>query len=346
MVKPDVSRRSFLHGVAATGLASSIAQGEASDDPGIVAISSANGLRATEKAAALVKQGWDPLDAAIEGVTIVEEDPRDITVGYGGVPNEHGVVELDASVMHGPTHRAGSVASLRNIKTPARVAKMVMENTDHELLVGDGALQFAKSFGFPEEDLLTDRARKIWLQWRARRGAEDDWLEPKKKPDPVAQYLMDQRKHGTIHCGVRNANGDLCGVTSTSGLFFKIPGRVGDSPIIGAGLYVDNEVGSCGSTGRGEANLLNLSSFQVVEAMRRGLSPKEACLETLQRIVKKTEPRLLDAPGRPSYDLRFYAINKAGEYAGAGMFSGVKFAVYDKKGNRIEDGVHLLEKNR
>jgi N4-(beta-N-acetylglucosaminyl)-L-asparaginase len=292
----------------------------------------------------LLGKGSDTLDAAVEAVAMVEEDPNDMTVGYGGIPNEEGIVELDASVMHGPTHRAGAVASLRNIKTPSRVAKLVMERTDHLLLVGDGALKFAKSFGFPEEDLLTDNARKIWLHWRATRSDKDNWLPVSTKElEPAVKKFFNIREHGTVHVGALDKDGNVSGATSTSGLFFKLPGRVGDSPIIGAGLYLDNEVGSCGSTGRGEANLLNCSSFLVVEQMRRGMSPKEACLAVLQRIADKTEPRLLKAPGRPSFDLKFYAMNKQGEYAGASLWKGGQFAIHDSTGGRLEECVHLLE---
>jgi N4-(beta-N-acetylglucosaminyl)-L-asparaginase len=341
-----VSRREFLQSATAAGVAPGLGAGQAGAAAARrpIAISSENGLKAISRAIELVRKGTDPLDAAVEGVVLVEEDPNDMTVGYGGIPNEEGVVELDASVMHGPTHRAGAVASLRGIKTPSRVAKLVMERTDHLLLVGDGALRFAKSFGFQEENLLTEQSRKIWTEWRARRGRDDDWLPtPVDKLDPVVKKVLDIREHGTIHVGVLDPVGNLAGVTSTSGLYFKIPGRVGDSPIIGAGLYVDNEVGSCGSTGRGEANLANCSSMLVVEHMRRGMSPRDACMAVLQRIADKTEPRLLKAPGRPDFSLQFYAINKQGDYAGASLWKGEKFTVHDGKAARSEDCVYLLE---
>jgi N4-(beta-N-acetylglucosaminyl)-L-asparaginase len=224
------------------------------------------------------------------------------------------------------------------------VAKLVMEQTDHLLMVGDGALQFAKSFGFSEENLLTENARKIWLHWRATRGEKDNWLPaPPKDLDPAVRRFFGVREHGTVHVGVLDAAGNIGGCTSTSGLYFKLPGRVGDSPILGAGLYVDNDVGSCGSTGRGEANLLNCSSFLAVEHMRRGMSPKEACLAVCQRIADTTEPRLLKAPGRPNFDLRFYALNKDGDYAGVSLWKGGKFAVNDGKAGRLEDCAWLLE---
>lgn len=342
-----VSRREFLQGATAAGIVPAIAA-EAAAAPGAprwpLAISSANGIKAVTIAMKKLADGADGLDAAIEGVASVEEDPEDMTVGYGGIPNEEGIVELDASVMHGPTHRAGAVASLRGIKTPSRVAKLVMEHTDHLLLVGDGALKFAKSFGFPEENLLTDNARKLWLHWRATRGEKDNWLPtPPKDLDPAVKKFFGIREHGTIHLGVLDKDGNISGVTSTSGLFFKLPGRVGDSPIIGAGLYVDNEVGSCGSTGRGEANLLNCASFLAVENMRHGMSPIEACLAVCQRIADKTEPRLLKAPGRPNFDLKFYAMNKQGDYAGVSLYKGGKFAVHDGKNGHLEDCTYLFE---
>jgi N4-(beta-N-acetylglucosaminyl)-L-asparaginase len=310
-----------------------------------LAISSGNGLRATAKAMELVQAGSDPLDAAVAAVNIVEEDPNDMTVGYGGLPNEDGIVELDASVMHGPTHRAGAVAALRGVKYPSRVAKLVMERTDHLLLVGEGAQQFARAHGFPIENLLTENARKIWLYWKETRGADDDWLPPPPKDlDPVVRKFFGIRPTGTIHCGVLDAKGDIGGCTTTSGLAFKLAGRVGDSPILGAGLYLDNAVGCCGSTGRGEANLVNCSSLLVIENMRRGMPPKEACLDVLQRIADRTrEPRLLKAPGRPNFDLKFYALNKDGQYAGVSLWKGGHFAVHDGRSNRLEECAHLLE---
>jgi len=307
------------------------------------AISSANGLEATRRAYELMLEGVDPLDAAIAGVNIVEDDPNEMTVGYGGLPNENGVVELDAAVMHGPTHRAGAVASLRNIKNPSKVARLVMRETDHILLVGEGALEFARAYGLPEENLLTERSRKIWLYWKQTRSAEDDWLPPPDSElDPEVVKFF-KRPTGTIHCAAMNATGDISCVTSTSGLFFKIPGRVGDSPIVGAGLYVDNAIGSCGSTGRGEANLANLSSFAAVELMRGGMSPREAGLEIMRRVAKHTEPRLLDKEGRPSFNLKLYLLGKNGDHAGVAMWSPAKFSITDAAGTRHEPCVGLYE---
>jgi N4-(beta-N-acetylglucosaminyl)-L-asparaginase len=308
-------------------------------------ISSANGLEATRKAFELLEQGADPLDAAIAGVNLVEDDPDDTSVGYGGLPNEDGVVELDAAVMHGPTHQAGAVAALRNVRYPSKVAKLVMEQTDHVLLVGEGALRFARAQGFREEDLLTEKARKIWLYWKQTRGADDDWLPPPDSDLDPAVIKFFKRPTGTVHCAAMNANGDISCLTSTSGLAFKLPGRVGDSPIIGAGLYVDNAIGSCGSTGRGEANLQNLSSHAAVELMRSGMSPREAGLEILRRIAAHTVPRLRDKDSRPNFDLKFYLLAKDGAHAGVTMWGPAKFAVTDASGTRHEECTALYQRS-
>lgn len=327
------------------------------------AISSANGQQATRIAYDRMTAGEDTLKAVVAGVAVVEADPEDTSVGYGGLPNERGVVELDAAVMHGPSHRAGAVASLRNIRHPAQVALKVLYRTDHVLLVGSGALEFARAHGFRPENLLTDKARKIWLHWKENLSQEDDWLPPPDIDPNVAEFFgLGIERHGdrtvvvrrrpwvrptgTIHCAGLNAKGELSCTTTTSGLAFKVPGRVGDSPIIGAGLYCDNEVGSCGSTGRGEANLQNQCSFAAVELMRQGLSPREAGLEVLRRVAKTTsEKQLLDEEGRPNFGLKFYVMNRDGEYAGVTMWGPSKFAVTDDQGTRLEDCAALYEKN-
>jgi N4-(beta-N-acetylglucosaminyl)-L-asparaginase len=302
------------------------------------AVASGNGLRAVERAVALVKQGHDPLDAAVEGVAIVEADPADNSVGFGGLPNEDGVVELDAAVMHGPTHGGGSVASIRNIMHPAAVARLVMKRTRHCLIVGDGALRFARAHGFPEVELLTDEARRIWLHWKETRDPNDDWVPP---PDAqVASYVHEyikKRVTGTIHCSVLDTHGDLGCTTTTSGLSWKIPGRVGDSPILGAGLFLDNETGSAGSTGVGEANLLNLSSHLVVEAMRRGRSPTDAVREALRRIAETSvrDPKRRRPDGKTTFNVSFYALAKDGTFAGGCMYPGGKMAVHDGDSARI-----------
>jgi len=346
------SRRDFLKTGVGIGATAMLTGGKnllkAERDEGKMrVVSSANGLRATEKAMELLRQGKDPLDAVIAGVNIVENDPDDRSVGYGGLPNEEGVVELDSSVMHGPTHNGGAVASLRNIKNPSKVAKLVMERTDHALLVGNGALKFAKAHGFKEEDLLTDRSRETWLRRKEGLSERDFWFPPKPE-EAEGEFASFFEYHGTINCCAIDAAGNLAGVTTTSGFFFKIPGRVGDSPIIGAGLYVDNDVGAAGSTGRGEANILNCGSFQVVNFMSMGKSPEEACLKALERIANTSKrlPHLLDDNGRPRFGLNFYAVNKKGEYAGASMWSGSRYAVHDGKENTRKPCAFLFKREK
>jgi len=313
-----------------------------------VAVASANGLAAVAKAIELMKSGVDPLDAAIAGVAIVEADPLEHSVGYGGIPNEDGVVELDAAVMHGPSHSGGCVAALRNVMHPAAVARLVMTRTDHCLLVGEGALRFAKMHGIPEENLLTDEARKIWLYWKETHSREDDRISPPADElDPAVKKFFGPkyiREHGTIHLSALDTHGDLGCVTTTSGLYYKIPGRVGDSPILGAGLYLENPVGSAGSTGRGEANLLNLSSHTIVEMLRQGKTPQDAVREACTRIAATNLiPRLRDAKGRPNFDVKFYCVSKDGRFAGASLWAGAKMAVADEDGARLVDCVPLFE---
>ena len=305
-----------------------------------VAISSANSLAPVTRTMELVMGGSDTLDAAVEGVKIQELDPTDNSVGYGGLPNEAGVVQLDASCMHGPTKRAGAVAALEGIKTPSEVAKLVLKYTSHILLVGEGAKRFALSYGFKEEDLLTPESRQAWLTWRANRGKDDDWLDV-----PPGESMVVGRPTGTINLNVVNTQGDISSVTTTSGLAWKIPGRVGDSPIIGAGQYTDNEIGAAGSTGRGESNIMVCGGFLTVENMRRGMKPTDACLETLRRVVAKTPARLLDPQGRPRFGLTFYAVNKLGEYGSASLFP-ASYAVHDGTQAAKKDCAFLYEGSR
>lgn len=309
------------------------------------AVASGNGLRATDKAMAGLRAGGDPLDAVIAGVNIVEDDPDDMSVGYGGLPNEDGIVELDASVMYGPTHTAGAVASLRNIKNPSRVARLVMERTDHVLLVGEGALRFARAHGFQEENLLTEKARKAWLRWKETMSDKDNWFPPRTEELPVdVRSIMST--HGTINCLALDAKGRLAGVTTTSGLSWKLAGRVGDSPIVGAGLYVDNDIGAAGSTGRGEANLQTCASFRIVDLMGRGLSPEEACLKVCEAVAAKTKlvPRLCDDRGRPKFGLEFYALNRKGEFGAASLYEGARYAAHDGAENRLRESAYLFKK--
>ena len=364
-----MNRREFIM----TGAAASIAAAAEAQTAGApatarggvrpVVISSANGHQyknggtqtCVERAFAMMTEGKDVLDALIAGVNIVELDPEDTSVGYGGLPNAEGVVQLDASCMHGPRKRAGAVACIEGVRTPSLVAQKVMDYTDHHLIVGKDAQQFARGMGFKiEDDLNTERSRKLWLEWK-RRTDPLHYLDPAKREaamrevdrQMMAEGLIDPHHfYGTINCNGVNAKGEICGVTTTSGLSWKIPGRVGDSPILGAGLYVDGAVGAAGSTGRGEANLYSLASFLIVEEMRHGKAPKDAGMEALRRIkANQVEKRLLNARGEPNFNINFYIVNAKGEYAGVTMYNTGKlsFAVCDEKGPRLERMEPLLQ---
>jgi N4-(beta-N-acetylglucosaminyl)-L-asparaginase len=291
----------------------------------------------------------DPLEALVEGVTIVELDPAETSVGRGGLPNADGVVQLDASCMDGPRRRAGGVAALEGIGAAARVAHLVMRETAHHLLAGQGAQDFAVARGFAVEDLLTPRARGLWLEWRRRMDAGGA-AAPARTPDRVeagyaiglqmAREGLIDTNHlwGTINCNAVGPRGEICGVTTTSGLAWKMPGRVGDSPVIGAWLYVRQDVGAAGSTGRGESTLYNLSSFAIVEAMRRGAHPKDAGMAALRQIVNDTiNPALLNARGSPNFNVKFYVVNAAGECAGVALYGGdaVCYAVCTEQGAEL-----------
>lgn len=354
-----IPRRKFLcTGVAAAGVA-------AIDRPTVLAqqaapvakprrarpvvISSANGnkyknggkVTCVEKAFAMITQGADVLDAVIAGVNILELDPEDTSVGFGGLPNADGVVQLDACCMHGPKKQAGGVAAIEGVRTPSLVAKAVLEQTDHHLIVGTGAQTFARQMGFKiEADLNTDRSRQLWLEWK-RMIDPEHFLDPKKRAaagfraalQMAAAGLIDpDHLYGTINCNGVGLNGEVCGVTTTSGLPWKIPGRVGDSPILGAGLYVDNDVGAAGSTGRGEANLYNLSSYLIVEELRRGAHPKDAGLTAVKRIQKNTvEKRLLNKRGLPNFNVKFYIVNTRGDHAAVALYES-EYAVCTENG--------------
>jgi N4-(beta-N-acetylglucosaminyl)-L-asparaginase len=323
-------------------------------DGGPMVIASGNGLQAVERAHEMLTNGADTLDAIVDGVSIVENDPNDMSVGYGGLPNEDGVVELDSCVMHGPTHRAGGVAALRNIKNPAAVAREVARRTDHCLIVGEGALRFARHLGFKEENLLTEKAREHWLRWRSTLNRNDDWLQKDEfdLPSPseqqssapahqdAQQIALDARDDilwingvphttGTIHCSALAApGGDLSGCTTTSGLSWKLPGRVGDSPIIGAGNYTDNDIGSAGATGRGEAVIQICGARTIVMRMEMG---------------KTTVKRLLNDKGQPNFNVVFYAVNKDGQYGSACMRGKRTFAIATTSGARLEDCASLYD---
>ena len=303
----------------------------------------ADGRTCVAKAFKMITAGADVLDAVVGGVNILELDPEETSVGYGGLPNADGVVQLDASVMHGPLKRAGAVACLEGVRTPSLVAKAVLEQTDHHLIVGQDAQRFARSMGFKiEDDLNTEKSRQLWLEWK-RRTDPSHYLDPKARAEAgrraamamVAEGLIDPNHiYGTINCNAVNAKGEVCGVTTTSGLAWKIPGRVGDSPILGAGLYVDGDVGAAGSTGRGEANLFGLCSFFIVESMRNGLSPKDAGMAALKRVAAHTvEKRLLNNRGQPNFNIHYYILNVKGEYAGVAMYP-AHYAVCTEDGPR------------
>ena len=352
----QVSRRDFLlAGAAAIPLAGKVVPASRFPSPAVIlqqgsrpcVVASANGIRGVARAMELLNQGVDTLDAAVEAVKIQELDPEDNSVGYGGLPNADGVVQLDASCMHGPTKRAGAVACLEGIKTPSEVAKLVLRYTNHILLVGEGAQRFAVQFGFQVENLLTDASRQAWLRWRANLNPDDNFL------DVDRGETFSHPPTGTINCDIVNARGEISSVTTTSGLAWKIPGRVGDSAIIGAGQYTENDVGAAGSTGRGESNIKVCGGFLTVENMRRGMAPTDACLETLRRVVATTEPRLLDERGRPRFQLNFYALNKRGDFGAASLYPTrvgeaatpypSRFAVHDGREARLADSAHLYD---
>ena len=343
----NLSRRDFLQQGAAAGLLGATPLSlpflrapwirRSALEPVVIASANGHWFRnggsetCVERAWRMMGEGQDVLDALIAGVNIVELDPAEDSVGYGGLPNAEGVVQLDACCMHGPRRGAGGVAALEGVRTPSQVARAVMNQTAHHLLVGAGAQAFARKAGFTiEADLNTEHSRAAWQAWKRRSAALD-------ATDPEQRALADRRildallrdgllysraVHGTINCQGINAKGEICGVTTTAGLAFKLPGRVGDSPILGAGLYVDGDVGAAGSTGLGEANLYNLSSYLVVENLRRGMHPKDAGLDALARVRRNATARHRRASdGNPDFQLAFYVLNARGEHAGVAMYA-------------------------
>lgn len=371
----DMDRRRFIRSAAAAGVAISapdslFGEGRApavhAQDrvaPKVIADRTGytsrdeSGTNAVSRALRGITGEEDVLDALIAGVTIPERDPEETGVGYGGVPNAEGVVQLDAACMHGPRGWAGGVGALEGVRTPSLVARDVMAQTDHHLLAGDGAQQFARQMGYEIEDsLTTDDSLRIWREWK-RRIDPEHWLDPSERQEAgrraaremIREGLVDRTTYwGTIHCAGITPSGDVSAVTTTSGLWFKIPGRVGDSPILGAGLYVDNDVGTSGSTGRGEANLYNLSSFRAVQLMRDGRHPKDAGMEALRRIRDSTrDPRLMDEEGRPAFNVRFFLLNKKGQHAGVAMYAGgdaeAEYALCTEEGAELMTFEPLLE---
>jgi N4-(beta-N-acetylglucosaminyl)-L-asparaginase len=365
-MRKTVTRREFVQtgtaGLAIAAVAPVFGQAPAVQSGGIrpVVVASANGNRfrnggsvtGVQRAFEMMTKGSDVLDAVVAGVNLCELDPEDTSVGYGGLPNADGVVQLDSCCMHGPTKRAGGVACLEGVRTPSLVAKAVLEQTDHHLIVGRDAQTFARQLGFKiDDDLNTETSRSRWLEWK-RRIDPEHYLDPKKRGEAmmlaglsmVRDGLIDpEHYYGTINMDGVNTRGEVSGVTTTSGLAWKIPGRVGDSPILGAGLYVDGEIGAAGSTGRGEANLFNLCSYLIVEEMRRGRHPRDAGIEALKRVQKNTiEKRLLNARGLPAFGLNFYILNAKGEYAGVSMYA-ANYAVCTEKGPETVATTPLLE---
>lgn len=345
-------------GTRAAGLENGAARGAAENLAAKrpIIVTAHNGFNYIDDAFAFLKSGGDTLDAALMVVKGPEDDPKDTSVGLGGLPNEEGVVELDACCMHGPSRRAGSVGGVRNIKNVSQVAKAVMEHTGHVMLVGEGAERFAVARGFPRENLLTDHSRKIWLLWKEYHTTNDWWgpgladpswqpprdenstpqsevwreryrrleehaadlgIEPELRGEAIHKVLFPPT--GTIHCSALNEKGEISGCTTTSGLAYKLPGRLGDSPIIGAGCYTDQDVGSAGATGSGEENIKVAGAHTIVENMRRGMSPLEAGMDALQRIVRNYNH---DMNRLRFVDMVYYVLRKDGAYAGVSLWDG------------------------
>lgn len=274
------------------------------------------GKPANEAALKTLVSGGTILDAVEQGIWVTESDPKNSSVGLGGIPNAAGVVQLDACIMSGPGHTAGSVAALEGIRHPISAARRVMEKTPHVMLVGGGARMFALEQGL--ESVETNAAEK-YEAWRKQRGlAKPPTKEPAANPE----------NHDTIALLVLGADGNLAGGCSTSGYGRKLPGRVGDSPIIGSGLYVDNEVGAAGATGLGENVMRHCGSFLVVEYMRQGLHPQEACLETIRRIARQE-------PAGRKLNISFVALDKKGRYGAASSEAGFPYAVASKSASRV-----------
>ena len=349
--------------------------------PRNILICSRNGYEYIQAGYEWLERGKDTLDAAITVVSGPENDPNDDSVGLGGLPNEEGVVELDSCCMHGPTRRAGSVGGVHDIRNAAALAKTVMEHTGHVMLCGDGATRFGLTMGFQKENLLTEHSRKIWQLWKETHSNQDWWgpgmSDPKWTPPSAMETgsISDQPGHiqklyamaenigiapekrmdaiekvlhpptGTINCSTLNAKGEMSSVTTTSGLAWKIPGRLGDSPIIGAGCYCDQDAGAAGATGNGEENIKIAGAHTIVENMRRGMSPEEAGMDALHRITRNYNN---DMAKVKYVSMVFYILRRDGAYAGVTMWSGpaerpMSFAVCDEKGRRLENCKALFQ---
>ncbi len=353
MTAPKLSRRHLLGSAAGAVTTTAIHGRRAGRSVGPVMVGSPNGLPGMKLAWEGLLAGGHPLDAAIATVRVVEADPNDSSVGLGGLPNEDGVVQLDAACMDGETHNSGAVGAIENILHPSEVARLVMERTDHCQIFGEGAYRFARSYGHPHTELMTERTRKRWIRWKESMSDNDDRFAPRDPSEEKHGSLtLPARfeRHGTIHCSVLSTKAEVACTTTTSGLAWKIPGRVGDSPIIGAGLYCDGEVGSAGSTGRGEAAILSCGSHTIIELLRQGMHPKDAGLELMRRIVRQTkrmsrwQPSLVTEDGRPAFNISFYILDTQGRFAGVRMKGKAKFAVADaNKGPRHETQEPLFE---
>lgn len=319
-----INRRKFIGAAAAAGAIGMLPKtlravksgGEKKELPVIISTWK-HGVDANAAAMKTLNNDGSVLDAVEQGVRVPEGDPNINSVGLGGLPDRDGFVTLDASIM-GHDGNAGSVAYLQHIVHPISVARKVMEKTPHELLVGDGALQFALEQGFKKEKLLTPKSEKIWKKWLK-----------KAKYDPVINWENEPNKyHDTIGLLAVDKSGDVAGACTTSGMAFKMHGRVGDSPIIGAGLFVDNEIGAATSTGMGELVLKTLGSFLVVELMRNGMSPQQACEAAVKRIVKKL-------PENKKFQVGYIAVNKNGETGGYSLHPGFNYALFQGGENRL-----------
>ncbi len=390
----SVSRRGFLGTAIAASITAHLSAQESNPSPSSsehqhqtdsnahsasgkkpIMICAGNGVKYIDEAFAFLKAGGDTLDAALRVVKGPEDDPNDDSVGYGGLPNEEGIVELDACCMHGPTRRAGSVGGVRNIKNVSLVSKAVMEHTGHVMLVGEGAERFAVALGFPRENLLTERSRKIWLLWKEAHSLDDwwgpgladpHWTAPATPTNSPQSQLWDERRQqleqhaaligiepefrqaairrvlvpptGTIHCSALNEKGEMSGCTTTSGLAFKLPGRCGDSPIIGAGCYTDQDVGSAGATGSGEENIKVAGAHTIVENMRHGMSPLDAGMDALKRIVRNYNN---DTNKLKFMDMTYYVLRKDGAYAGVSLWEG--YSDGEKHKIVVHDGMKRSE---
>ncbi len=315
----NFTRRAFLGTTLAAGAGLALGQRlqmpwDKKSLPGPVILSTwKQGITATKKAWDILETGGTGLEAVEKGINTAEDDTKVNSVGLGGLPDEDGIVTLDACLIDGPNKRFGSVAGLEDIRNPISVARKVMEETDHLMLVGEGAKKFALKMGFKEENLLTEESEQRWRKWKEDPKRKGFWGKPEDSHDTIGLILMDKEQN-------------LFGGVSTSGLAWKIHGRVGDSPIIGAGLFVDNEVGAACATGRGEEVIKTCGSFLIVELMRKGVDPQSACEEALDRIKKNN-------PKRKDFMVGYLAFNTEGDIGAAALYQDLEYAVYIKEAN-------------